>query len=67
MKLKMQAATELLKNGNSVTETAEKLGFSSQAYFSLSYKRETAENPSASHGRNGWPPRDTSDYMAILL
>ena len=53
MKLKIQAATELLKNGNSVTETAEKLGFSSQAYFSLSYKRETAENPSASHGRNG--------------
>ena len=44
--LKMQAATDLLKQGNSVTETAEKLGFSSQAYFSATYKRETGLNPS---------------------
>lgn len=46
MKLKIQAASRLLKEGNSVTETAEKLGFSSQAYFSAMYKRETGMNPS---------------------
>ena len=44
--LKMQTATDLLKQGNSVTETAEKLGFSSQAYFSSTYKREMGINPS---------------------
>ena len=44
--LKIQAATDLLRQGNSVTETAEKLGFSSQAYFSATYKRETGLNPS---------------------
>ena len=44
--LKLQAATRLLKSGNSVTETAKQLGFSSQAYFSATYKRETGKNPS---------------------
>ena len=45
--LKIKAATEHLKNGETVTEVAEKLGFSSQAYFSACYKRETGMNPSA--------------------
>lgn len=44
--LKINLATKLLKNGLSVTETADKLGFSSQAYFSAVYKRETGSNPS---------------------
>lgn len=44
--LKMQAATKLLQQGMSVGETAERLGFSSQGYFSACYKRETGENPS---------------------
>ena len=44
--LKMKAATELLQGGETVTKTAEKLGFSSQAYFSTCYKRETGMNPS---------------------
>lgn len=46
LKLKMNLATEFLKNGLCVSETAEKLGFSSQAYFSAAYKRETGMNPS---------------------
>ncbi len=46
LKLKLKTATELLENGSSVTETAEKLGFSSQAYFSAVFKRETGIRPS---------------------
>ena len=46
LKLKINLATEFLKNGLCVSETAEKLGFSSQAYFSAAYKRETGMNPS---------------------
>lgn len=46
LRLKINTATELLENGLGVTETAEKLGFSSQAYFSATYKRETGVNPS---------------------
>ncbi len=43
--LKIKTATELLQNGMSVTNTAETLGFSSQAYFSACYKRETGISP----------------------
>ncbi len=43
--LKIKAATELLANGTSVTNVAEILGFSSQAYFSACYKRETGVSP----------------------
>ncbi len=46
LKLKINAATELLKSGSQVTEVAEQLGFSSQAYFSAAFKRETGINPS---------------------
>ncbi len=44
--LKLKTATELLESGFSVTETAEKLGFSSQSYFSAVYKRVLGVNPS---------------------
>ena len=44
--LKIKVATELLQDGETVTEVAEKLGFSSQAYFSACFKRETGVNPS---------------------
>lgn len=44
--LKIKTATELLQNGEKVGEVAEKLGFSSQAYFSAVYKRETGITPS---------------------
>ncbi len=47
LKLKINVATELLQNGLRVSEVAEKLGFSSQAYFSAAYKRETGINPSS--------------------
>ena len=46
LKLKINVAAELLKNGLRVAETAQKLGFSSQAYFSAAFKRETGANPS---------------------
>ena len=44
--LKISRATELLQNGKSVTETAEMLGFSSQAHLSRVYKSITGKNPS---------------------
>ncbi len=47
LKLKIISATELLREGVNVTEAAERLGFSSQAYFSNCYERETGRRPSA--------------------
>ncbi|MBE7059713.1 MAG: helix-turn-helix domain-containing protein [Ruminococcaceae bacterium] len=47
LKLKINAASELLKSGITVTETASQLGFSSQAYFSKAFLRETGKNPSS--------------------
>lgn len=44
--LKIKTATIMLKNGTPVGEVADSLGFSSQAYFSATYKRETGNNPS---------------------
>lgn len=46
LKLKINAATELLQNGESVSDVAEKLGFHSQSYFSRAFKRETGLMPS---------------------
>lgn len=46
LETKLKAATLLLQDGTSVTEVAERLGFSSQAYFSACYKRETGLSPS---------------------
>lgn len=44
--LKIQKATELIKSGKSVTETADWLGFCSQAHFTKMYKKITEKNPS---------------------
>lgn len=44
--LKIKTATVLLKGGMSVSEVSDALGFSSQGYFSATYKRETGNNPS---------------------
>ena len=46
LKMKISKATRMLKSGISVSETAEKLGFSGQPYFSAAYKRETGRSPS---------------------
>lgn len=46
LKMKINTASSLLENGKSVSETAEKLGFSSQPYFSYVFKRETGTSPS---------------------
>ena len=47
LKLKINYASELLKNGASVSETALKLNFCSQAYFSKAFLRETGKHPSS--------------------
>ncbi len=44
--LKIKTATLMLKGGMSVNEVSDALGFSSQGYFSATYKRETGNNPS---------------------
>ena len=44
--LKIKTATLMLKGGMAVNEVSDALGFSSQAYFSATYKRETGNNPS---------------------
>lgn len=46
LSVKIKTATLFLKNGMSVNEVSESLGFSSQGYFSATYKRETGNNPS---------------------
>lgn len=52
IKMKINSATELLNEGYNITETADKLGFSSQGYFSHTYKRETGISPSAQNKHN---------------
>ena len=47
LKLKLKLAAEMIKNGASVTHTAEKLGFSSQGYFTKTFQRETGVLPSS--------------------
>ena len=46
LKLKLKRGAELLLDGLSVTEVAESLGFSSQGYFTKTFKRETGVLPS---------------------
>ena len=46
LKLKIKAAMELLEERESVANVAEKLGFTSQSYFSKAFKRETGMSPS---------------------
>lgn len=46
VKLRIKTAASLLKDGYSVTEISEKLGFGSQGYFSAVFKRETGLSPS---------------------
>lgn len=45
LNLKMKIATDLLQKKESVSQVAEKLGFSDQGYFSRVYKRETGVVP----------------------
>lgn len=44
--MKMNVATKMLYDGYTVTEVASTLGFSSQAYFSKSYKKQFSISPS---------------------
>lgn len=46
LRLRFRATNELLRSGMNVGEVSDKLGFSSQSYFSVSYKRETGINSS---------------------
>ncbi len=47
MQMKISYASSLLKEGKTVTETAEALGFSEQSYFSKVYKQLSGVSPSA--------------------
>ena len=46
LKMRIEAATELLKEGFSVAQTADRLGFGSPSYFSARYKQEMGICPS---------------------
>ncbi|MGN0251855.1 MAG: AraC family transcriptional regulator [Oliverpabstia sp.] len=46
LKMKIKVALELLQEGECINSVAEKVGFSSQSYFSKAFKRETGRNPS---------------------
>lgn len=46
LKLKIKAAVQLLENGQTVSRTAQELGFNTQSYFSKAFKRETGLSPS---------------------
>ena len=46
LKMKISRAINLLSEGTSVSDIAATLGFSSQAYFSAAFKRETGVSPS---------------------
>lgn len=46
LKLKIKTAAELLRDGLSVSQVADELGFTSQSYFSKAFKRETGHSPS---------------------
>ena len=44
-KMKIESAQNLIKNGMTVQETANMLGFSNQNYFSTVFKRITGKSP----------------------
>lgn len=44
-RLKIEKAIKMLQKGSSVQETADALGFSSQNYFSATFKRITVKTP----------------------
>lgn len=46
MLMKINKATLMLQDGISVTETARRLGFAEQSYFSKAYKKQTGISPS---------------------
>ena len=50
LKLKIKAALQLLRGGETVSRTAEVLGFNSQSYFSRAFRRETGMPPSQVRG-----------------
>lgn len=46
-RLKIEKAIKMLQKGSSVQETADALGFSSQNYFSTTFKRITGKTPTS--------------------
>ncbi|MBQ5746393.1 MAG: helix-turn-helix transcriptional regulator [Clostridia bacterium] len=50
LRLKIARAIQLLEDGQNVTEVSEALGFSTQSYFSVVFKRETGMSPSKVKG-----------------
>ena len=56
LKLKFKMAYQLLQDGMNISEVSEKLNFSSQSYFSASFKREIGINPSKIKDQKASPP-----------
>lgn len=56
LSIKLQAAIKLLLDGNSVSQTASMLNFSSQNYFSVVFKRETGVSPTEYKSRKNLRP-----------
>lgn len=52
LKLKIKTAAQLLQGGETVSRTADVLGFNSQSYFSRAFKRETGMSPSQVRGES---------------
>ena len=52
LKLKIKTAAQLLQSGETVSRTADVLGFNSQSYFSRAFKRETGMSPSQVRGES---------------
>ncbi len=61
--LKIMRATSMLENGMNVSEVSEKLGFSSPAYFSYVFKRETGTAPINAKKWNCCCPIANSPFM----
>lgn len=60
LSLKMQTAINLLTDGNSVSQTASILNFSSQNYFSVVFKREIGVTPTEYISRKKYTPSKLS-------
>lgn len=62
--LRLNAAAEMLQTGKTITEVADTLNFSSQSYFSVSFRREMGISPS--EYKSGAPlPASPSGHLLL--
>lgn len=53
LKLKLRTAIELLRDGHTVSEVSDRLGFANPNYFGIVFKRETGKTPGSFRGTGG--------------